>query len=74
LSSKPNIELCSTSTQDSLYNIEANSAAIYQSINYPIYPKTNVTCRKNITVTPGNFLKVYLNTGVFLGAIGIIRK
>ena len=47
--------------------IATSSAAIYQSPDYPSYPKTNSNCMKNITTTTGHSLKVYLNSAIFTG-------
>jgi hypothetical protein len=48
--------------------IATSAAAIYQSPDYPGFPKTASNCIKNITTTPGQYLLVYLNSAIFIGS------
>ena len=48
--------------------IATSKAAIYQSPDYPSFPKTVSNCKKNITTTQGHYLLVYLNSATFIGS------
>lgn len=60
-----NKNLCLSNGNDM---IATSAAAIYQSPDYPSFPKTASNCIKNITTTPGQYLLVYLNSAIFIGS------
>ena len=61
---QPNREMCVTND----YSVQPGSAVIFQSPNHPSFPTQSVNCRRNVTITPGYNLYVYLvNRATFPG-------
>ena len=58
-----NKNLCTSTNNE----IAPSSAAIYQSPDYPSYPKASANCMQKITIAAGYSLKAYLNTAIFVG-------